>query len=337
MSSDERRLGLDGWVGILREVDQSAFEKKTCVDYRRTQDRFESFVSSLDPLTVVWPVAQIFVRIFLVYMFFRNKMSAASLPAYLTHLKSGQLDREMEWLSGSQLRAVNLTVRALQKMSVHKEIKRKAPMTLKKMRMLDRFLDFRSQADFQYAALSRVCHNGLLRSGEGVCIRFKHISWSADRSRLRLRIHESKCNKKGPPEIIDFVDWGSESAVAYLRNYFDAFDLWKCGGESLVFDRYNKSAFVLRVKELVRQARIDGDFAGHSFRAGGASDLYAANVPIESIMKMGRWKSQAALLYLRCEEVTAIKIAHAFRLSSEFGFEFWDAGPRMHEMRGSLS
>ena len=105
------------------------------------------------------------------------------------------------------------------------------------------------------------------------------------------------------------MDWGSESAVASLRRYFDAFDLWGADEHAFVFDMSNKASFVSRIKALVNKAGIDGDYAGHSFRSGGASDLYAANVPIASIMKLGRWQSNAALLYLRCEEVTAIKIA----------------------------
>ena len=131
------------------------------------------------------------------------------------------------------------------------------------------------------------------------------------------------------------VDWGEESAVYYIRHFFDMFDLWFSDPNALVFGAYDKPAFVKRVKSLVRRAGIDGDFAGHSFRSGGACDLYAANVPIEAIMKMGRWRSHAALLYLRCQEVTPLKIAHAFRLSSEFGFEFWNAGPSVTRMGGN--
>lgn len=322
-STSDKASRLDGWIGILREVDESAFEKRTSEAYIRTQSRFEIFVAHLDPLAVVWPAAQMFVRIFLVFMFFSNKMSAASLPGYLTHLKSGQLDREMAWFDGPQLRAVNLTMRSLQKMSLKKTVRRKAPMTLTKMRLLEQYLDLRLQRDQQYASLSRLCHNALLRSGEGFKIRYRHLTWNRDRTRLRLLVHDSKCNKRGPPEVIDLMDWGSESAVASLRRYFDAFDLWGADEHAFVFDMYNKASFVLRIKALVNKAGIDGDYAGHSFRSGGASDLYAANVPIASIMKLGRWQSNAALLYLRCEEVTAIKIANAFRLSDEFGFEFW--------------
>ena len=338
MSSNyERSESLASWLEILREVDESALEKKTSVDYLRTQNRYSEFVTSIDPKAVVWPAGQVFVRIFLVFMFFRNSMSAASLPGYLTHLKSGQLARQMEWLGAPQLRAVNLTVRALQKMSVHKEVRRKAPMTLAKLRKLEKYLNYESQSDRQFASLSRMCHNGLLRSGEGIKILFKHLSWSTDRKRLRLIVHGSKCNKKGAPEVIDMVDWGPGSAVAYLRNYFNDFDLWESAGDNFVFDLFDKPAFIARIKRLVRMAGIDGDFAGHSFRSGGACDLYAANVPIESIMKMGRWRSNAALLYLRCEEVTAIKIANAFHLSDKFGFEFWNAGPSVREMGGRLS
>jgi hypothetical protein len=181
----------------LREVDKASFEPKTTIDYQRTQLRFEAFVTSLDPFVVIWPAAQLFVRIFLIFMFFRNKMSSASLPGYLTHLKSGQLDRGLEWFPGPDLRAVNLTLRALQKMSLKKEIRRKAPMTLAKMKILENFLYFHNRADIEFAALSRLCHDALLRSGEGTQVRFRHLAWNAERSRLRLSIHGSKCNKTG--------------------------------------------------------------------------------------------------------------------------------------------
>ena len=89
------------------------------------------------------------------------------------------------------------------------------------------------------------------------------------------------------------------------------------------------------MKNLILVAGIDGDFAVHSFRSRGACDPYAANVPIEAIMKMGRRRSHAALLYLRCQEVTPLKIAHAIRLSNEFGFKFWNAGPSVMKMGGN--
>ena len=37
-------------------------------------------------------------------------------------------------------------------------------------------------------------------------------------------------------------------------------------------------------------------------RAGGATDLFIARVPYFLIKRMGRWKSDAAMLYYRCDE-----------------------------------
>ena len=78
------------------------------------------------------------------------------------------------------------------------------------------------------------------------------------------------------------------------------------------------------IKRLADLSSLFGDYAGHSFRSGGACDLWAANVPLDAIKQWSRWKSDAVRLYLRDGEDTAIKIAQAFKLASEFNLCFWD-------------
>ena len=46
--------------------------------------------------------------------------------------------------------------------------------------------------------------------------------------------------------------------------------------------------------------------------AGGATDLFATGTPYYVIEKMGRWKSDAALLYFRSESSVARIAARAF-------------------------
>jgi hypothetical protein len=122
------------------------------------------------------------------------------------------------------------------------------------------------------------------------------------------------------------TDWGPESAVASLSLLYDIMSLWTVRDNRLLFPAYaEKRLFVDRAKCLSELAGSDGDYAGHSFRSGGACDLYASNVPIEAIMRMGRWKSQAALLHLRCEKITALKIASALKFSCEHGCDFWES------------
>ena len=57
-------------------------------------------------------------------------------------------------------------------------------------------------------------------------------------------------------------------------------------------------SFVRNIKKACSTAGYDSQFyAGHSLRAGGATDLFVARVPDHIIKKAGRWKSDAALYY----------------------------------------
>ena len=53
-------------------------------------------------------------------------------------------------------------------------------------------------------------------------------------------------------------------------------------------------------------------YSGHSFRGGGATDLFNQRVPYVLIKKMGRWKSDVALDYWRDEADVAIAVGRAF-------------------------
>ena len=53
-------------------------------------------------------------------------------------------------------------------------------------------------------------------------------------------------------------------------------------------------------------------YSGHSLRAGGATDMFARGLPYYVIKKMGRWKSDAALLYFRSEHSVARSAAKTF-------------------------
>ena len=43
---------------------------------------------------------------------------------------------------------------------------------------------------------------------------------------------------------------------------------------------------------------VSSDFAGHSFRRGGASLAFQSGVPVEFIKMLGDWKSDSVLLYV---------------------------------------
>ena len=287
--------------------------------------RYEQLSSSLQPAIPSWPVQSVILRIFLVFSYYTNKQSAKSLANYVSHLKSGQLSRGLNWLNESELYSVQVTLRALQRCQPNKVVRRRTPMTLRLLDLLELTAAPLSTLDLEFFTFCRVSHNGLLRGGEARPLQFSNMIWNEDRSGFEIVIANSKANKTGPPEHVPFLDWGSRSAVSYMRRFLTCNNLWPfVDSNHLVFPHFQSASKISHhLRSLSRKANIVTDLAGHSFRSGGACDLWASNVPIEAIMKAGRWRSDAIRLYLRDTDVTSVKVAEAFRFCHQHGFDLW--------------
>ena len=316
---------LSTWLSRLNIIDSNAFADKSRADYRRTQLRYQQLASSLQPLTPCWPVQSVILRIFLVYSYYTNKQSAKSLANYLTHIKSGQLCRGFAWLNQSEAYSVQVTMRALQRCQPNKTIRRRTPITLRLLDLLEQGSAPLSLNDLEFFTFCRVSHNGLLRGGEARSLRFSSMIWNDNRTGFELIIVDSKANKTGPPERVPFLDWGTNSAVFYMRRYLSSGHLWRfLDSDNLLFPHLQSAPKITHyLRSLSLRANLITDLAGHSFRSGGACDLWAANVPIEAIMKAGRWRSDAIRLYLRDTDVTSVKVAEAFRFCHRHGFDLW--------------
>ena len=75
-----------------------------------------------------------------------------------------------------------------------------------------------------------------------------------------------------------------------------------------------KEDFLRWLRRLLREMDMNSsELTGHSFRAGGATDLYQENIPHEIIKLMGRWRSDAYLIYCRENPaVSAHRVAIVF-------------------------
>uniref|UniRef100_A0A1X7SJB1 Tyr recombinase domain-containing protein n=1 Tax=Amphimedon queenslandica TaxID=400682 RepID=A0A1X7SJB1_AMPQE len=68
-----------------------------------------------------------------------------------------------------------------------------------------------------------------------------------------------------------------------------------------------KEQFVAGVRKALAEVGKNPDcFAGHSFRIGAATTAAAAGVPAHIIKHLGRWSSDAYLLYVRADSDPAI-------------------------------
>jgi hypothetical protein len=128
----------------------------------------------------------------------------------------------------------------------------------------------------------------------------------------RLDIHQSKRNKTGPPERLPIPFYGPHSTPMLLHAYLAAYrtrfaSSFPFSEKDFLFPSWSRpvsSRLPLRRAELGRALftffpSSPSDHSGYSFRSGGATDLADLQVPHQLIKTLGRWKSDAYLLYIR--------------------------------------
>jgi hypothetical protein len=81
----------------------------------------------------------------------------------------------------------------------------------------------------------------------------------------------------------------------------------------------SRRTFVAALRYDLAQLGMDPRrYCGHSFRAGGATDLFSSGLMTHAeVMTMGRWKTlAAALIYFRADLSAALKSARVFGLAT---------------------
>ena len=186
-------------------------------------------------------------------------------------------------------------------------------------------LDLSKPADLLKSTLLMVGHDALLRGGELTSgIRARHITWWPRTEGFSLFLRRTKTVRAGPGVHIQVADVASpHSSTKLLWRW------WRLRGldrapDAFVFPAIVRGRIVasqaastaqLRhiIKELVATIGLDATkFSAHSLRAGGATDLFAANVPYPIIKKMGRWVSEAAMLYFRSDDEVWAAVGAAY-------------------------
>ena len=152
------------------------------------------------------------------------------------------------------------------------------------------------------------------------------ILWDPCFKVFRLLLDRTKTGRTGAGVYITFRDYGGINAVSLMRRWFDVMGLWR-KPQSLIFPAttrggaldFSKSPsgswFRGRVKKACSSIGLNAvHYSGHSFRAGGATDLFVARVPYYIIKKKGRWISDAAMIYYRDEDDVDNAVEKAFRI-----------------------
>ena len=258
--------------------------------------------------------------------------TARSLTSIKSQLKRFSLENHVSWLSPRDDYHLNDLVSGLKKCD-GTTVRRKLPVTLDVIRAAARTADPARRTHLQLITMALLGHNFLLRGAALVTLTMGDIKWlDSRRTTLQLTIHSSKANKTGPPEtprIQESEHCRHLSAVAYTRFYLDQYERetgidprapaaaslplfpasWDTPRRPMT-----KDAFVRAFRARLEAAGFSSqEYSGHSFRCGGATDLYDAGCRRHIIQRHGRWRSEAWTLYVRSHpRLIAREVAQAF-------------------------
>lgn len=157
-------------------------------------------------------------------------------------------------------------------------------------------------ADVRDRALLLIGFAGALRRSELVALDVDDIS--EDEGRLRIVLRRSKTDQEGETRTtgLPYVSHPATCPVRAWRAWLAASSI-DTGPAFRAVDRHGRMrstrlsdrAVADMVKRRAAAAGLDGLFAGHSMRAGFATEAYAQGTAELAIMCHGRWKSAAVM------------------------------------------
>ena len=250
--------------------------------------------------------------------------STKSVTQIVSQLKTQSDFHGIPWLSPQDATSLRMFIGQL-RFEDTSETRRMSALRFHLLVRVIESWDLTDIVQLQRAAMLMLAHNALLRSGEvSNRLRASDVEWSVGMRGFRLRLLRTKTGRSGGGVFVE---------VAHCHHPLSGFQLVRRMWRARVLDR-QPSAFLfpairrgflvhtqpasasslrLLVKAVVVAAGLDSTmYSGHSLRAGGATDLFASRVPYYTIKKMGRWRSDAALIYFRSVDDVARTVARAF-------------------------
>lgn len=312
---------------LVNEVlffESAAMEVSTRKQIQSTVNCYSTFCGAYG--LVAFPLSFKGVAPYITYYCYHLKNTTRSIPTRLSHLRRANRERgyiDMTPFDEARLKDVQQGLRKYDDTPVA----RKCPITLAVLRQLQQVINPKSLHDLQTMTMARLAHACLLRGSELTHLEVGHVQWAEDNNTATVVIHKSKANKVGPPEYITILNHGPTSAAAVLRQYWDymGFDrrapaspLWPqipASGAIHWSIKTTKASFVASIRRLLQQAGLTPHlFSGHSFRSGGATDLWESrHCRANAIKLFGRWRTDVFYIYIRDNpQGRSTEVAQAF-------------------------
>ena len=313
----------------VRDLDAKIKEWRNTKQGREKEGRYKLALSrhATAAEQVGGEVAEVTVVSFMKYItnfMDDNHGSTLSLKNVKSNLRCVFRRMEWKWLTENDQSLVAELENAL-KMADTTQQRRRDPLLRDILEQLIGLMDLSVSSELLDALMYMVCHDGLLRSGELLSgLRVRDFKWNAERTCVTIRLWRTKTHRAG--DAVEVIIWESEcpfSAVALLRDWMDLHDLWDCPDFQMFpavrkgffdFDGvHQKDPWIARLRARLDDLGFEGKhYGGHSFRSGGATDLFSCGIDLVLVMKFGRWTCpESALVYYKAASVVAALVAQA--------------------------
>lgn len=253
----------------------------------------------------------------------RLRGSAKSIINLVSALHTYSTLSQLDWFTIKDQYLVKTLVGQLQLQDTTLGRKRR-PATLAVMALVDVHLPSTQEAQL-FQLMCYIAHDGLLRSAE-LCsgLLVSDITWDFSNYTAGIRLFRTKTHRAG--NSIEVLLKKRKGICGYnlLLTWMHKQKLWHRPRQHLFphIDKrrkvvnYHKSItyrkWLWTIKFYYAKLGLTG-YTGHSYRAGGATDLLANGVSIQDVQKFGRWKSNAVLVYYKAEPLQiASKIGKGF-------------------------
>jgi integrase len=293
--------------------EHRGLEPRTHKNYTTIRRNYEACCAKYS--RVAWPATYDTVSLYFLERCHVKRCTVRTLKDVITSLEDYATQQGLPWLSQRDRLKLKRLKRGLAKYD-RKPIKRKLPITYFRIAEMLTKTSLQPLQQLQYAVISMLCHDSLLRYSELHKLRMRDVSFiRKDAVKIHLEVTKPTY-EEGPQDFVVHAydaDGSGACGVTLLRIYLDR--MTKDHTEALAGERplfpnirlgtaYKsptpKKHFIAWVRDLLGKAGYEpSKFSGHSFRAGGATDLFAGGADPRTIKLAGRWKSEAYLLYLR--------------------------------------
>lgn len=220
--------------------------------------------------------------------------ASTTIPSLLSHLKFYCYVFNSTWLSPRDIFLVRAIQRGFGKLRPHVP-NRKLPLTLHLLHRLSTLIDASVPKRGQFLVMCFLAYETLFRYSELERLLLEDIEWLPD-DRLHVTLKRSKPNQTGPPEHVYLSCRPGLCSVSLLRAYWIRHRLSLAPPKSLLFPDLSprvppgsrvptKVAFTAYLRRLLGQLGVftPERYSGHSFRSGGATDLWQSGFDLHTI------------------------------------------------------